>query len=280
MTKREIIILCFFYSTVIFIGLVLILKKENSNTTSNILQAVTGIFSLFLTMGAVIYAYKAFEQQRRQNNFNEEQLAINRYEIQYSRALDLVFKQLEIMKEKVKGFQGNLNRLEAYKNIEHIPLFLRDIRPVIGNFNVMSHSIEQFLSRSTLHPNDQSYLYLFFSENLSPDFIIIPHRFTGHFEKLGNTLEEFEKNALDLYIKHEREKFIVLNPDKKENSNEWFFNMISNRDEKIIPEYIRDLRILGNMAFYALDARKRLVNPKHESKGFSFLKKDESIDKK
>lgn len=280
MTKREIIILCFFYSTVIFIGLVLVLKGEKADTTSNIIQAVTGIFSLFLTLGAIYYAYEAFQQQRRQNNFNEEQLAINRYEVQYSRALDLVFKQLEITKEKIIGIQGSLNRLLHYENIEQIPLFLRDIRPVIGNFNAMSHSIEQFLSRTTLHPHDQSYLYLFFSENLSPHFIIIPHRFTEHFEKLGNTLEEFEKNALDLYVKHERDKFIVLNPETKDNSYEWFFSMISKRDEKIIPDFIRDLRTLGNMAFRALDARDRLVNPKHQSKGFSFLKKDKDADKK
>ncbi|MGJ1323142.1 hypothetical protein ACR780_10650 [Sphingobacterium faecium] len=239
-------------------------------------EVVTGLFTLLLTLGAVLYAYRAFQQQKKQNECNEKQLEISRYELQYSRALDLIYKQMEIVSKKISGFQGSLNRLDNYKDISDLPLFINDLKPTISNFSSMSYIVEQFLSRTTLHPNDKSYLYLLFSENLPPDFIVIPHRYARHIDTLGDTIEEVKKNALLLYIEKEKKKIINSNPECEHNSDKWFEVTIANRDENTIKDYLENIQILANISYGALDARKRLLNPQHKSKIFSFLKNDDS----
>ena len=273
MTKDKTIIVCLLIAVIaVTYGLLFAtvsFKAEEQDFRT--FEVVTGMFGLLLTFGTVIYAYQAYQQQRNQNQFNEKQLEINRYELQYSRALDLVYKQMDIVDRKILRFQGNLNTLERYKNISDLPFFIRDLRIVISNFHSMSFIIEQFLSRTTLHPNDKSYLYLFFSENLPPDFIVIPHRYVGHIDKMGSTIEEVRKNALSYYLRKEKINVINSNSEYKDNSDEWFEKFILKKDENIIKEYMTDIQILANLAYGALDARKRLLDPTYKSKIFSFL---------
>lgn len=274
MTKDKTTIVCVLFAVIaVTYGLLFAtvsFKAEEQDFKT--FEVVTGIFGLLLTFGTVMYAYQAYQQQKNQNQFNERQLEISRYELQYSRALDLVYKQMDIIDKKISRFQGNLNNLGRYKDLSDLPLFIRDLKIVISNFHSMSFIIEQFLSRTTLHPNDKSYLYLFFSENLPPDFIVIPHRYVGHIDKMGSTIEEVRKNALSYYLKKEKINVVNSNSEYQDNSDEWFEKFILEKDENIIEEYLRDIQILANCAYGALDARKRLLDPNYKSKIFSFRK--------
>jgi len=89
---------------------------------------------------------------------------------------------------------------------------------------------------------------------------------------MGSTIEEVLKNALSYYLNKEKINVVNSNSEYQDNSDEWFEKFILEKDENIIEEYLRDIQILANCAYAALDARKRLLDPNYKSKIFSFRK--------
>jgi len=274
MTKREIITLAFFYTTLITIALVLILNNNKAGNISEIIQAVTGVLTLLLTVVTVIYVYKAFNEQKRQNDNNEHQITQNNYDLEYNRCLDLIYRQIELNKKAIEKFQGNINKLNGYETPNQIPYYISHLTVVISNFHRFCQIIETFLQRSILHPNDKGYLFILFSENLPPDLHLIPIRFKNHIDLLGKNIKEVRnKSRIDYisFVKSNYQKNNIGLEDKWVNDYMKKFEIEHNEE---IENYLRNIQILANFSIASLDTKERVMNPNFESKIFSFKDKN------
>lgn len=197
MTKREIIIIGFFYSSLISIALVIILKNVNAGNISEIIQAVTGVFTLLLTLGAVLYAYKAFKEQKRQNDNNEIQIKKNNEDVEFNRVLDLVYRQLELSLPVIKNkrfdylsklfYDVEMDDKEIVVDIETFEFELIDY---LESVESQIENLIFILEENSLKDKTKIYLKKLICNNLNNDFFYVFLRF----EEL---VKRFKINRMD-----------------------------------------------------------------------------------
>lgn len=172
------------------IGVAVFLNKGDDKTVGAF-EAVSSVTGIILSICTIFYVVKAFEQQKRQNDIQSEQINIqkdeienNRQDAEFIRVIDVVFRQMELSLPNMKNnWYVNLERelLDDFKGDGDKANYIDDYKNEILNYlmNTSKH-IENFIfiiKSSGLDFNRKDYIKNLVINNLNSDFKYLFERF-------------------------------------------------------------------------------------------------------
>lgn len=216
--------------------------KVDDNNGYNSINAVIAGFALCVNIITIAFVYATYQKQN-------EQIDDNKKDIEYNRVLDMIFRQTDLNNVKINRLkQSTIDVLdEQYKNSNQIPVYINQLRTVVLNYFSMSHTIEQFISRTNLNPYDKSYLYLFYEENIDIAFKLQLIKYDEQIKKMGNS-NSIKETLIKIYND-------ILLPAQPVTS---------------LDRYLHINQEMISMIKYTSQARTRLKNPNHKSNSFKF----------
>lgn len=102
MTNREIKTILFGFSTILFFSLYYnISNSTEESTTADNIQAVVSLITLIVSIITIYFVYKAYLSQKEQIELQQNELESNRKDVEFNRAVDLFYKQIEFTKNRI-----------------------------------------------------------------------------------------------------------------------------------------------------------------------------------
>ncbi len=204
MTNREIKTILFGFSTILFFSLYYnISNTTEKSTTADNIQAVVSIITLIVSIVTIYFVYKAYQSQKDQIEVQKKEIDENRKDVEFNRALDIVYRQLELSLPLIKNNDYNvfLEIVLSVVNPEKDTIFsLEDLELELYDLldNIEKH-INMFLltlDNINLDLKDKEYLRKLICTNLNSDFFLFLHNLKGYSYKIFNGRNTFEAQII------------------------------------------------------------------------------------
>lgn len=164
----------------------------------NPINSVIAFLALILNILTVIFVYATYQTQRDTIKIQKQEIEDNKKDVEFNRALDIVYKQLEHSKERFIITDEDYERL--YINQKHNDDLFRELdslKDLLFWYRNESFFYIRFLNSSPISKSNKTFLIKVFINN-------IPTRFRKIIQNLRAPLLSKSKNSRDLY-----EMFII-----------------------------------------------------------------------
>lgn len=168
--------------------------KIDDENGYNSINAIIAGFGLLVNFGTIIFVYRTFKLQNKQIDDNKK-------DVEFNRALDIVYKQLDHSKEKLK-FSKYKTLLEnlPYDNVDEWFNKITEIHNVINILKYETDFYIKLLSKSYLKDEDVEYLFKIYTSNLQVEvkrLFDCSKRFVNSFNvNLETRFEEYYDNNI------------------------------------------------------------------------------------
>lgn len=240
-------------------GFGIIFLKTESENFSNIIANSISLITLIVTGVSIYFLYRTLDSQNIQLKSHQKQITSNKYDLEYNRVIDVVYRQMQLDLETYQRLKPIVNNLEVYYNNQNdLPKNINALTTLAINQFSMSWKIEQFISRTTLDPHDRSYLFLIYEEGFSIEIKNKLIKLQGQIEKMGKSNEEISKKLKSIYIKSFPPVLSIT--DVK--------NILKSQGLK---NYLRNCQESINMILRTNHTRQRLMIPGSQNKKYEFI---------
>ncbi|WP_099369839.1 hypothetical protein [Sphingobacterium sp. 1.A.5] len=200
MSNREIKTVLIGFSIILFFSLYYnISNSTKESTTADNIQAVVSIITLIVSIITIYFVYKAYQSQKEQINIQQAEIEDNRKDVEFNRALDIVYRQLEISLPLIKD-----NDYKVFKDIvidvetrnEDIIRTLEELEfelyDSLRNIEIHISMFNMTLNNSKVGINDKEFLRILICTNLNSDFFNFLHTLRGFSSEIFNGKNTYE----------------------------------------------------------------------------------------
>ncbi|WP_254527699.1 MULTISPECIES: hypothetical protein [unclassified Sphingobacterium] len=150
---------------------------EASNTTIQFILLITGIIT-------IVFLYINYQQQRNQIKVQQNELESNRKDVEFNRAIDLIYKQLERTKQQLNiGFSDLMDIRSTIKENNFCLVEHHSLVGITKKFKAEQNIYETILKKSRLDPEDRKFLIRLIYENLFNETKTFISMFNQDFKK-------------------------------------------------------------------------------------------------
>lgn len=216
---------------------------EASNTTIQFILLITGIIT-------IVFLFINYQQQRNHIKVQQREIESNRKDVEFNRAIDLIYKQLERTKQQLNiGFSDLMDIRRTIKENNFYILEHYSLVGITKKFEAEQNIYETILTKSTLESEDCKFLINLIYENLfneTKNFInMFNHDFKKELEREGK-YEEVKELYIDRRIEALRKT-----PDFVRSSTENIVEFILREEirtfDATYAQYQKDCKSMANL---------------------------------
>lgn len=180
MSNRELKTILTGFSLILFISLYYNISKSTLNTTAENIQAVVSMITLIVSIVTIYFVYKAYQSQNEQIAIQKKELEEGRKDVEFNRALDMFYKQIEYSKHRIainnlepiiKAFIENTLNTFYILDLVYSNLGIKEFIKISKIFRVLSEDLRIYnniLIQTNVNESDKLFLMQLVIDNIFP----------------------------------------------------------------------------------------------------------------
>ncbi|GHE44383.1 hypothetical protein GCM10017764_29480 [Sphingobacterium griseoflavum] len=171
----------------------------------NGIDSVVGIGGLLLNAVTIYFVYITYQQQRKQIEEQNEQLAKSDKEAEFNRLLDIIYKQLDHTRFKYNADAEELFKISTALEVCDMPEIMKNLKNINNAMRALNYEgnfYAQIIERCGLNNNDRAYLYNIYNNNVPEHYVALIYNLSDFGESYAHGdefKEKFDKEYLDYY---------------------------------------------------------------------------------